>query len=149
MGKQKEPFKSPLNYRHSILSGLLGRIDAHHKVLELVRKSLPPELSVHVAYALILDRRLLVYADSAAWAAQLRFYNQEMRKEVAAFYRKPLDTLQIKLVDTVLGKPPVKLKIPSLSVVESMENDSLGIEDPQLKEALRALIVSLKLRAKG
>jgi len=131
-----------------MVSGLLGQIGAHKKVLETVRKSLPSALSEHVAYAFINDGRLLVFADSAVWAAQLRFYNQEMRKEVAVFYGKPLETLHIKLVDAILKQPPVKCKIPPLSVVESIEDDSLGVVDPQLKEALQKLIVSLKHKAK-
>ncbi len=147
MRKQKDQFKAPLNFQNSVLSGLLGQINAHKKVLEIVRKSLPSALSGHVAYAFVIDRRLLVYADSAAWAAQLRFYNQEIRKEVGVFYGKPLETLHIKLIDSVLKKPPAKPKIPSLAVVETIENDSLEISDPQLKAALQSLSVGLRRKA--
>lgn len=149
MKKQKVKFCSPLNYQSSVLSGLLNQINEHGKILAQVKAVLPPNLSVHVIYASVINRRLLVYTESAVWASQLRFYNEVLRAAASGYCGKPVESMQIKILETKATKVLAKAKIPSLSAIKTIESDARCISDARLKNSLQGLCSSLKRLARN
>ncbi|AAU91496.1 DUF721 domain-containing protein [Methylococcus capsulatus] len=65
------------------LETCLARIETHRRLLETIRRLLPPPLAHHCRECVAGDGTLVLYAESAAWASQLRFYLPRIIEELA------------------------------------------------------------------
>lgn len=146
--RKKTSFK-PFNdyFQHRILAYLTGQITQQKQLLQLVRSILPEFLANHTLHCLIRDEKLLVYTDAAVWASQLRFYHKLILANIKPLSRRPIETLQIKIISMPTGitlQPAGKKKIPSEKTVDLIRKHSLSISDKPLKQALLRLSSTLK-----
>jgi hypothetical protein len=129
---------SILAYRNDTVSAL------YHHALELIdlqnqlKALLPAPLDSHVAVASCRNGILTVHADSAAWAARLRF-------EVPAMLEKINETARDAHVQTIRVKvrPPESIREPDhqkLSLSEDsarlLRDVAESISDPELRDSL-------------
>jgi hypothetical protein len=108
---------------------------------------LPDNLAKQTKHCLIKERKLLIYTDSAVWATQLRFYNTTILASVTTQNTAPIESLQIKVISTQTGLASTltrKALIPSTEKIEALKNNSLSIEDNQLRLALLKLSTTLE-----
>ncbi len=151
---QKPPsFKVSLSFKNRTMAYFYGQIEQQQRILQRVQSILPEALAKQARHCIIKDRKLLIYTDSAAWASQLRFYNNAILAAVASLTRTPVETMKIKIISShtglVLG-PKRRVKIPSIEKIEVIRNNSLSIPDNQLRLALLKLSTTLeKLSGKG
>lgn len=142
------PFHIPLSYPNRLLGYYLGKIGQQQRLLRQVQNCLPENLAAHARHCLISQDTLLVYTDSAAWASQLRFYNQALLAAVAPLLDHPVQKLQIKvLTETTgasLGESPRKANVPSAAILEVMRQQSVTVSDQTLQASLQRLNTTLR-----
>jgi hypothetical protein len=71
-------------FNRSGLSRLLDSIPAQQSWAEWLRGALAAELAGHIVSAVPKNAELVVFADSAAWGARLRYALAAMRADIAA-----------------------------------------------------------------
>ncbi len=148
MKKKVLKFKSPSGFKNPVFLGLLNKIKTHQSVLAAVRRVLPAALAGHVAYALVIDGRLLLYADAPVWATQLRFYWQPLT-HAAAVSGGPVERLRIRVLAQTAAIPTTKPRAPSLAAVAAIEQGSATITDKRLKATLQRLSLNLRRLAQA
>jgi hypothetical protein len=123
-----------------------SQIEQQQRILQMIRRVLPDNLARQIKHCLIKERKLLIYTDSAVWATQLRFYNTTILASVTK-NTSPIESLQIKVISTQTGLASTltrKALIPSAEKIEALKNNSLSIEDNQLRLALLKLSTTLE-----
>lgn len=85
------------------LASLKARIAEQRGLLQCVQAALPPELAVNVRHCLETGRKIIVFTDSAVWAAQLRFHEQAILAAAAAFSGRPAAKLRVRVLAVTLG----------------------------------------------
>jgi hypothetical protein len=139
-------FKKPLDNKTNTLSVLKARIVQQKKLLRLVQAALPPELAAQARHCLIKNTVLLIYCDSSAWAANLRFCSPlilQALKNIAP----SVDKIEVRLISQVINTNQTQVirqaKLPTASMIETLRKDSLAIADEELKNALLHLSATL------
>ena len=145
---QKPPsFKASWSFQNRTMAYFYSQIEQQQRIVQRIQAVLPEALAKQVRHCLIRDKKLLVYAGSAAWASQLRFYNSAMLAAIEPLTRSPVEIMQIKIIGgqtgLILG-PKRKAKLPSVEKIESIRNDSLTVSDDQLRLALLKLSTTLE-----
>ncbi|TAL45398.1 MAG: DUF721 domain-containing protein [Methylovulum sp.] len=153
MLKKSTSFNTPLLCRNRTISYYYSKIQQQNRILQHIRKVLPAALAKQVRHCLVKDKKLLVYTDSAIWASQLRFYNKIMLVSVAQLSQESVETIQVKIITESTGlsvQAVSKARVPSAATIAIIRNDSLGVSDNQLKQALLNLSSTLeRLAAKN
>ncbi len=94
MSSSFKPFSSDLG-------GALAKLERRaHAVMSLtskVRKVLPAPENQHVLAAAYHENTLVITTDSAAWTAQIRFAQDELRKQLAATGEKVFVQLKVRV----------------------------------------------------
>lgn len=142
----KNAFKSSLACQNRTIAYFYSQLEQQKKLLAHLQAVLPDALSAQVRHCLIKDNKLLVYTGSAVWASQLRFYNKIILASVAPLSKQPVDSLQIKIMDSPMRashRPLRKANIPSANTIEIIRTYSLAVSDNQLKQALLKLSATL------
>jgi hypothetical protein len=93
------------------LEACLARIEHHRRLLETIQRMLPPPLAAHCRECVAGDGTLVLYAESAAWASQLRFYLPRIIEELAKdghgrFRQGKVRTLSMAMAAPHAGGPP-------------------------------------------
>jgi hypothetical protein len=102
------------------LAMCLEKIAEQKQLLCAVRNSLPENIAQHAMHCVLSNTRLLVYTDSAAWASQIRFFNQEILKNLQALGRR-IEKVQVKL-----ALPPARAashrgtRVPSAATIDGV-----------------------------
>lgn len=152
MSKKKALFKTPLFYKNRTISGFLGQLDYQNQILRRIQTVLPETLAKHTLHCLIKDKRLLVYTDAAVWATQLRFHNKILLASIIPFSSSPVETVQVRIINehTGLNLQSVRqqARIPSLEIINVIQNHSLSVSDKHLKLSLQKLSSTLKRLSK-
>ena len=133
-----KPFSDLLNK-----SGQLGRLRTSAKLLEKLAREmrvvLPGDAAPHLVGCAIQPTAVVVFCDSSAWVAQLR-YSQHSLLEVC---RRILDADVPKLVFRILPADPVAGKPPSPELTEDsrrlLSQAANAVSDEELSQALRRL----------
>ena len=126
---------------------IYSRIEQQTRVLQQIQSVLPDNLKCHARHCVINNKKLLIYTDSAAWASQLRFYNQAILAAIAPMTKETVGIMQIKLLamQSPAGlKTKRKAQVPSLEKINIIRNQGLSISDQQLKQALLRLSATLE-----
>ena len=146
MTLKAKAFKNALDYSNRTTVLFQFAIEKNRKVLQAIRSSLPKALANEAKDCVVKDTKLLIFADSAAWASQLRFYSQAIRTAVNSKCKENIDKIQLKVldtkVDTIQSKPD--LTIPSLETIELIQENQLDAPDCELKRSLLNLSQTLK-----
>lgn len=147
MAKKPVAFKAALAFPNRTIAHFYSRIEQQRQVLQHIRSVLPEALAKQARYCVINDKKLLIYTDSAAWASQLRFYNQAILAAIAPITRESIILMQIKiLTDQKNPETPAvkKTNIPSSEKIEIIRNLSVNVSDNHLKQALLKLSATLQ-----
>jgi hypothetical protein len=117
------------------------RIEKHRQVLDAARKALPKFLADHCTDCVTKPDRLILYADSPAWAAQIRFYAPHILSMVQQSTGHRFQDLVIRNTFPVATKPPhnpVVISSPGF-VAEVLKDSALSSPSGELKDALLRL----------
>ena len=141
-------FKTALLFQNQAINQFESQIEQQKTLLQTIRNTLPESLAKHVQHSLLNGNKLLIFTDSAAWAAQLRFYEKALLASIAVL-SKNTDTVQIKLVIERVGPSTTQeetTRIPTQEKVEALRNYCLAIPNNELTTALQKFIETLERR---
>lgn len=133
-------------FRRESLRNYLVRIERHRHLLAAIREILPASLGTHCSDCVADERTLILYVESASWAAQLRFHLPKIvgelsAREVAQFRRAKVRILPL----LPNSRPPDRrrTRLPSTTVIDMVE-DSAATADEEIKSALLRLTRTLR-----
>ncbi|MCQ8104173.1 DUF721 domain-containing protein [Methylomonas sp. SURF-2] len=140
---EKPLFKSVMDLNGKPLAMCLRKITEQAQLLNEVRHSLPADIATHATHCVLATTRLLVYTDSAVWASQIRFFAEEILKNLRATGRR-VERVQVKL-----SLPPAPAashrgcRLPSAATVDGLfgklEENSADALDGALAKLGRTL----------
>ncbi|HEB98439.1 MAG TPA: DUF721 domain-containing protein [Thiotrichales bacterium] len=105
-----------------------------------LRKLLPAELADHARVGQLKAKCLIIYADSPAWAARLRFLAPQLVKQLRETGAVKPATIQIRVLPgTERPQPPRRQASLSEDSRRLIEQTARGIDDEKLASALRRL----------
>jgi hypothetical protein len=81
MKKQPNPVVSYIR-EGSPLHNLLTRNRGNKQLLDRIRDLLPEQIREHCTAATIENRRVILYAESSAWASRLRFLSRDLARQL-------------------------------------------------------------------
>lgn len=128
-------------FQGAALRSIRSQIEKHRQVLDAAKKALPKFLADHCADCVIKPDRLVLYADSPAWAAQIRFYAPPLLSKVQQSTGYRFQDLVIRNALPVATKPrhkPASISSPGF-VAELLKDSALSASSGELKEALLRL----------
>lgn len=125
-------------------------VDIPHKVRALailenqILSLLPPEFATHCRVAGVRGDRLLLVADTPAWAARLRFRSAQLVKHLVEHPGRSgvvtVRTVQVRIIPPVTEvKPTPRRTRLSVENAQLLEQTARGIQDPRLAQALARL----------
>lgn len=125
------------------LAGSLGAVYRQARALAKLRDTLadvlPPDERKHLVGVCGNERRLVVFADSPAWATRLRYRSPEL-EAAAAKLRGTRPSLVFRVtVEYGVETPPPRSPWLSERVVDTLESSARTVEDEELAAALRRL----------
>jgi hypothetical protein len=139
-----DPFKAVNTYNNRILANYQQKIKQQQYLLNIIKATLPKPLTGHVLYCVVSAEKLLIYTDSAAWASQLRFYQQPILNAVINTNLVPVKTVQIKIIfPNNSTKGTFKKNIPSKGNIKLLHHCGESANDQKLKQALLNLSQTL------
>lgn len=141
MNHSKKPlFKSAMDFNGRPLAMCLEKIAEQKQLLNRVRNSLPADIAEHAIHCVLSNTRLLVYTDSAVWASQIRFFNQEIVKSLPASGRQTIVSMQVKILLTPTSSTSRRTKcLPSAKTIDGI----LGRVDDKSSDALDLALAKL------
>ncbi|MGZ4978833.1 MAG: DciA family protein [Methylobacter sp.] len=151
MARKPTFFKAALSFPNRTIAHFYSRIEQQKQVLQCIHGVLPATIAQHALHCVINGKKLLVYTDTAAWASQLRFYNNAILAAIAPITKESVSIMQIKVRAETLQtmSPDRKPNIPSAEKIELIRNHSLTVSDEQLKQALLRLSATLEKLSKN
>jgi hypothetical protein len=146
-------FKPALLFPSQAINHFESQIEQQKTLLQILRSGLPETLANHVQHTLLNGNKLLIFTDSAAWAAQLRFHEKAILAGISALSKNTDIVVQIKLVIERVGPSLTQeetTRFPTQEKVEAMRNYCLAIPNNELTTALLKFIETLeRLRPKA
>lgn len=139
--------KSPLKFSNNAIELVAAQIQQQKELLQLLQQAVPQKLSPHIQHSLISDNKLLIYTESAVWAAQLRFYSQAILSAVEPMTGNLIKSMQVKLLIDQFDKGTnvtVKPNAPSLATSEALRAFCLNQSTNELTIALLKLTHTLQ-----
>lgn len=122
------------------VTALVAQVRSQSTLLALVKRELEASMRTHLLGALIRNKRLVLYADSSAWASRLRFGSRTLRVRLNA---KGLEIEKITVRITLpFGIRPGSVRTERHLSSENrvlIETTAETIEDPGLRQALKRL----------
>jgi hypothetical protein len=147
-------FKPALLFQNQAINHFESRIQQQKTLLQTIRAALPDTLSNRVQHAIVNGNKLVIYCDSAAWAAQLRFYEKALLANILPVSKNTDTLLQIKLVIETVGPSQTRHEetahIPAPDKLEAIRSYCLAVPENELTAALLKLTETLeRIRTKG
>lgn len=141
MNHSKKPvFKSAMDFNGRPLAICLEKIAEQKQLLNRVQNSLPADIAEHAIHCVLSNTRLLVYTDSAVWASQIRFFNQEIVNNLQANGWQNIRGVQVKLI--LSAKHGASKRIVYLPSAETV-NGILGQVDDKSDDVLELALAKL------
>lgn len=137
-------FKPIDTYNSRVLANYQQKIKHQQRLLTIIKRALPEHLGDQISYCAISDKKLLVYSDSAAWATQLRFYQQVILDAISNADAAIVEELKFRII--AQNNPPKnerELNIPSANNIELLHSCGESMKDEKLKQALLKLSKTL------
>jgi hypothetical protein len=136
----KSSFRHPSAHFESRLGALIDRIAFQSGILQKIRAALPEELAEHAVHCLLKPGSLIIFTDSSAWAAKLRFHQPTIVAALGDRLTPDATKFQVKLLSHLESKAEARSAlVPSKKVIENILTTAEATGDPQLKEALTRL----------
>ncbi|MCK9607746.1 MAG: DUF721 domain-containing protein [Methylomonas sp.] len=141
MNHSKKPlFKSAMDFNGRPLAMCLEKIAEQKQLLNRVQNSLPADIAEHAIHCVLSNSRLLVYTDSAVWASQIRFFNQEILNNLLTSGRQNISSVQIRII--LSPKQSANKRGMCLPSAETI-NDVFGRVDDNSSDALDLALAKL------
>lgn len=144
MYPQNSSFKSASTCQNQVMAVYQTKIRQQQQFLKLVRGILPTHLAEHLLHCVVSAKKLLLYADTEEWAAQLRFYQPLILNAIGASNLATVNFIQVRII-SVPAKQQVtrKVNLPSKQNIELIRDNLQAIKDDELKLALLRLSQTL------
>jgi len=81
----------------SPLARVSGAVEQMAEMANSIRAALPNNLKPHLVSANVRDDRLILVADSAVWAARIRFYASDALNCMASIHTSPIQGVDIRV----------------------------------------------------
>jgi hypothetical protein len=145
----KTVFKSALDFDLRQLQAPLAVIAAQQALLCKIKAILPAEIAAHIQHCVVSGSRLIIYAEAASWASQIRFYQNEILASLVASGQKNINSLQVRIgLNQQLYKSERSANLPSSANIQSLnaqlENSTT---DDVLATALSRLAKTLEKKS--
>lgn len=140
------PFQSAASFPNRLFAHYASQLAQQQKILDRVREILSEPLAQHVLHCVKNDKKLLIYTDSAAWASQIRFYQNAILTAIAAMNAPPAEIMQIRILKDQFKpqkSPAEKPQTPSPENILLIQNQSENVADRELQRALQKLSATL------
>jgi hypothetical protein len=136
--------------RGAALASIMAQLDSQGRLLRAVREGLPAFLSIHCRHCIAKGDRLLIYADSPAFASQVRFYGPGLLPRIEQSIGLRFRDIQVRnLLDAApmdaINKKPRAVP-PARGVSELLRESAENAAHEEITEALLRLSRTL---AKG
>lgn len=144
-------FRQLLAQPNRSLASIYQQIDQQKKLLSLIKSALPDHLKERAAHCVIDRSKLIVYADSANWASQLRFYRAAILGAIDKSPYRPVDILQFRITEPLQpesAEPVRPAKLPGKSSIANIRRNAELREDDPLAGALLRLSETLERLSK-
>jgi len=117
------------------------QLDLQARLLRIVRQALPEILRHHCLHCVPKDESLVLYADNPAWAYQLRFYGQHLRRALEDATGTNYSEI---VVHNLMPSRPAELphahpNLPSAAMVDHIKSCAGSASCPELREAWERL----------
>jgi hypothetical protein len=127
---------------NSAASALLSRARALGRLDALVHELIPAPMNQHCRVLSVREDTLIVAADSAAWAARLRYQSPQLIRQLAGVSSMNLRTVHVRI--RAAAPPPERHTATARQSVSDTNSLALkqaarNITDPRLKAALLRL----------
>lgn len=131
-----------LSKKNNAIAKLSLQINQQLITLDQVKNCLDSHIAAHLRHALIKNDRLLLYADSALWASQLRFRASAIQSVIEKANGLLLKSVKIKVMtlpDYDTNHSTRQIVLPSQPVINKIRDQGLSMTDPALRNALTGL----------
>ena len=110
---------------------------------DIIQAMLDPSLADHCHLAHFDGSRMVLVADSPAWATRLRFSVDTLVSQLKQYSNKfhGLSKIEVAVRPELPGQPQPDVVIRTISAeaTQYIEESAQGIDDPELKQALQRL----------
>ncbi|GAB4254636.1 MAG: hypothetical protein Kow0065_01910 [Methylomicrobium sp.] len=139
---QPKSISQILIYRYRTFGKIAAQMEQQLHLLRIIKASLPRSLADHTVHCLIDNTKLIVYADSANWASQLRFHRTTMLKAIEKSANHSITTLQFRIAEPIIQKTDRRsrqAKIPNHDSLSHLRNsiNSTANHDPLAASLLK------------
>lgn len=119
---------------------LLDASGEQARLLQLVRRLVPPPLDAHCVAVVRKGAQLLIYVDSPAWASRLRFTTRQLSQKLAEA-KENVQKITVRVVVRSRAERPVRGPIRHLSSSNArlLAETAEQLDDSELGAALRRL----------
>ena len=141
MGNSKKSvFKSTLDFETRQLSACMAIIAEQKRLLNLVKAALPTEIAAHVVHCLQSGSRLIIYAETANWTSQIRFYHDSILNKIANAGQKKIGSLQVRICPQVMDRQSKRSPyLPSAENIDLIASYGKNLQTDELSRALSKL----------
>ena len=141
--KSSNPIHKLLRAQKSNVAELVTQARQLGHLSDIVQAMLEPSLADHCHLAHFDGSRMVLVADSPAWAARLRFSLDTLVSQLKQYSNKfhGLSKIEVAVRPELpdLPQPDVVKRAISVEAAQYIEESAQGIEDTELKQALRRL----------
>ena len=137
---------------HSVYQGLLRRIETNAELLRRVKAGLPEPMARHCQYCLGTEGGgIVIFSDSQAFSAQLRFYAPSILARVNVNMEPPpFKQVSVRNLPPAEPAPMVKpMKPVSAAAIKAVKASSAAAPSDELAIALAKLGATMERFAKG
>ena len=136
---------------HSVYRGLLRRIETNAELLRRVKAGLPEPMARHCQYCLGTEGGgIVIFSDSQAFSAQLRFYAPSILARVNVNMDPPFKQVSVRNLPLAEPVPMVKpMKPVSAAAIKAVKASSAAAPSDELAIALAKLGATMERFAKG
>lgn len=140
-------FRPLLAHPNRSLAALYSQIEQQQKLLTLIRSVLPQPLQAHAVHCVIDRNKLIVYAESANWASQLRFYRTAILGAIAKMPNHSVSILQFKISEPIrpqTERPARGANLPGAASIADIRQNADACKDDPLASSLLRLSATLE-----
>lgn len=143
-------FKSAMEFDSRLLTVLMEKVAEQNQLLRVVRAALPSSIAEHADSCVVSGTRLLIYTGSAAWASQIRFYNQAILNKLSESGQQKITNIKVKVLLQPRGLETGRsARLPSPETVRAVFGKLDENSDDVLDKALAKLGKTLQKRLRS
>lgn len=132
------------------LASYYRQLDDQGRMLARIRGLLPNDLAEHVICVVADEKKLVIYTNSAAWASQLRFYQQTLLASLSEIDESKTKLFRVRVCSNIpsIQKQAIEqARVPPTERIRMIRDQCDHLQDIELRESLQRLC-STMLRQK-